>query len=322
MDRAASFDQLALDSPMLVKLEALAKLSLGSVQSLEGGSSIIPPPATNPLGPGALFARATWGPLDDIHLQFQRDGWAYFDRFRNLGAFVLSLDVPSRKDRFEHLSGPTESVLLQNNHQSRVIPIGARAEDFQKSRDALPEQYQLLEKFAGKGLDLPVFVPDTNALMNIAVTAADGAPARLDWERLAAGHPRILIVVVPPVVLELDELKRNRDERRRALAQAAISALWSIRLTPRGYPAWEVARDTFVDFLASEPNAAEMNFLSWLDSNRPDHRVIASSLDVARRFLADQVALITGDLNMALVAGFAGLRALKLGEQMPSDDPE
>lgn len=321
MDRLADFDGFSLDSPMILKLEVLGKLARLQMDSLERGSTVILPEKSDQYFSSSLFERAAWGPLDDLSLHFQRDGWAYYGRFRSLGSFVMALDVPSRRDRFRFLARSISAVLAQNNHAPGVLPSEARMEDFEEARRALPEQFRLLEEASDKKLGMPVFVPDTNVLMDIATPATNGVRASLDWERLAAGHRESLAVVLLPVVKELDELKRSRDDRRKALAQAAISVLWDIRSTGRGHKGWEVARDRYLDFLTTEPTSQEMEFLSWLDSERPDHRIVASALDVARRFLGDQVAVVTGDLNMTLLAGFAALRALKIGEPMPSDEP-
>lgn len=320
MDRLADFDELSLDSPLLLKLEVLAKLTLMHMNSLKGRSSVIPA-EPKPAYLVSILDKATWAPLDDLGLHFQRDAWGYYERFRNLGSFVLSRDVPSRRDRFRALEYSIERALTQNNHGGGVLPAGASMDDFEEAPEALREQYALLAAAASKGHGMPVFIPDTNVLMDIAVPAAGGAPATLDWNRFAAGQKTLLAVIVIPVIKELDELKRSRDERRKALAQAALSALWGIRSQTRAHRGFEVERDIFVDFLPSEPTEAEMQFLPWLDPARPDHRIIASALDVARRFLQEQVAIVTGDLSMAVLAGFAALRALKLGEAMPPNEP-
>lgn len=322
MDRILDFDEMSRDSALLVRLEALAKLTLGMLNILESSSSASGQDEALYIGVGepSYLNPARWGDLDALGLQAQRDAWRYYDRFNSLGSFVMGADVPSRKARFESLGADVNLVLLQDNTQP--VGVGADMKHFKEARDALPQQFELLKQAAKSALGIPIFVPDTNILMDIAERAEEGTAQAIAWERLKASHRQVRVIIVPPVVKELDELKRSRDNRRKSLARAAIAALWESRVHVRGPRGLEVARGVFVDFLATEPTAEDFAFLPWLDPGRPDHRVIASVLDVARRHLRDQVALVTGDLNMSILAGYAALRSLKLGEAMPDDDPE
>jgi len=307
------FDETILDYPMLDKLMNLAKLATITLRSLEEKSGIIPSPGMS-LG---LGGRTKWADLDDVGLELQRDAWAYFDRLLSLGSFVLAADVPSRKGRFDELASDVRFVLLQRNSDRFLGARGPEATDFGGARDAIKEQVQLLMQASPPTRACPIFVPDTNALLDISAKATGASQGPLDWARLIAAHRKAVVVIVLPVVKELDVLKHSRDKRRAELAQAAISVLWALRSRARTSEGCEVLRGVFVDFLPSEPTDKELEFLPWLDPQRPDHRIIASGLDVARRFARDQVAIVTGDLNMAILSGFGAIRALKLGQQMP-----
>jgi len=87
---------------------------------------------------------------------------------------------------------------------------------FKEARDALPEQFDLLSQAAKSAVGILVFVPDTSALMDI-VPDPSAPPA---WDSLKASHPEVRVIMVPPVVKELDDHKRNRDERRQRIARA------------------------------------------------------------------------------------------------------
>jgi len=96
MDSILDFDELSRDSSLLVRLEALGKLTLVMLNGLESASSA--PPGQQPGvylgGPGlpSYMYPLRWGALNALGLKCQRDAWLYYDRFNRLGSFVLGAD--------------------------------------------------------------------------------------------------------------------------------------------------------------------------------------------------------------------------------------
>lgn len=156
---------------------------------------------------------------------------------------------------------------------------------------ALPGNlYQPVEGFA-------IYVPDTNALL---------ANLSLETWRFP-DSPKFTIVLTPTVLAELDQLKVNhRVEQVRAKAEGLITRIKGYRARGRltdGVPL--VSKVSTLLALAYEPNVAET--LPWLDPANNDDRILASFVEVMRRFTRSPVLLVTRDVNLQNKAEFARL---------------
>jgi hypothetical protein len=166
-----------------------------------------------------------------------------------------------------------------------------------KASAALAEATALVAAcYDGSG-GLPVYVPDTNALLYNA--------ALEKWQ--FADAPRFRIVLVPTVLRELDELKVNhRVEAVREKAERMIRTI-------KGYRARSALTEGVPlvsgvsDLLAVPVEPVFEATLPWLDAASADDRVLASFLEVTRRYPHSAVILVTRDLNLQNKAEFAQL---------------
>lgn len=234
----------------------------------------------------------------------QRAAWITFAYVRSFGGFLMARDIPSRRELFLRHAEVVGSAIAQDEEQWH-LPKGA-SNRFTDALAALASMTQLLRDLPHNGHSMRVVVPDTNVLVNLAQRGRGSqegllGPLREEWWS-------ILVVVVPQVVRELDRMKAAY--RRTPLSEAAqdvIRRLNEIRQLERTMPAIPVEEQVQVDFLLTEPDKEDWARFPWLDASLPDHRIIISTLDAARRWPHDEVVLMTNDLHMALLASYAGI---------------
>jgi len=184
---------------------------------------------------------------------------------------------------------------------------------FEHAQTALEWMRQTLDELPRREHGMPVFVPDSNVLIELARDRSDDDAAALDWDALRGEWFAILVVIVPQVVKELDRLKYTQHGKGPGkLAQTVIRHLNDVWRRPRSLPAIPVSKTVQVELLLTEPSLEEFALFPWLDPSIGDHRILLSALDAARRWPRDRVMIATNDLSMKLLAGYADVAAVSL----------
>lgn len=133
-----------------------------------------------------------------------------------------------------------------------------------------------------------IVIPDTNSLV--------GTPDPSHYRALA-GSDSFVLLLLPTVLSELDELKnlhRNPDFREKAKKVITRVKGWRTQGSLRDGVI--VDRTITVRAIANEPDMK--NALSWLDPNIRDDRILASVLEVQSSYPTAKVVLVTGDINL------------------------
>lgn len=199
--------------------------------------------------------------------------------------------APDRVNRVTELLGVMRRVAEQSDDTA-----GAGFRDLETARQELTVAVTRLGEFvdmlpSAHGSGGRLLVPDTNAVI--------WQPDLTAWEIGTA-----TIVMLPTVIVELDELKM-RDGPVGAKADKAIRQL--NEMERRG--------DTFVGVkLAGKGRLRELPIdpplpvrPPWLTTENADDRILAGALGIALDDLAAHVVLVTRDRNMRNKARLAGL---------------
>ncbi|MFW6042036.1 MAG: PIN domain-containing protein [Guyparkeria sp.] len=161
---------------------------------------------------------------------------------------------------------------LERSARDRTIPSNI---DLARARST--EQFDALRRLvalgtAGNNGEI-VLVPDTNALLfNPDVAVYTGAVGRVGY----------LVVLLPTVLSELDDLKdRGRTSDVRDQAGKVIERIKGLRDRGSLINGVKVARQVY---LRAEPRETQASsVLNWLDPAVPDDRIIAAALDIQAR---------------------------------------
>lgn len=146
-----------------------------------------------------------------------------------------------------------------------------------------------------------LLVPDTNALI--------ASPALQSWR--FEGIPRFEILLVPTLLVELDQLKMDhRNQEVRDKAQAVIRQVKEFRRRGSLNEGVSVVKGTMtLRSFAKEPNVTEA--LPWLVPGVPDDCILASTVEAMRAHPRSTVLLVSGDINLQNKAAFAGVAFLE-----------
>ncbi len=127
----------------------------------------------------------------------------------------------------------------------------------------------------------------------------------VDWESLV-GAPRVTLLVVSQVLIELDEKKdqtRNLTSKLRDRVRKVVKALSAARQTGHSAGGKSV--------LFFRPTLVDDDYQPYsLSKDQPDDRIVGAVLRFARENPGSDVAVVTRDLNMTLTAEGAGLRVV------------
>jgi hypothetical protein len=221
---------------------------------------------------------------------------ALLQKYRQFHAIVKVVAAGHSSEDLNEVDQSDKTLLATIEQTSTAWEESTKAV-VDKCVEALDQQIGLLAAFAPSATDASVFVPDTNALL-----------FNPDLEKWSfEGYPSLLLVLLPVVLSEIDKLKiehRNEDVRKKA--EGLINRIKEYRR--RGSLCDGVPLKTGVSQImsvATEPDFSTT--LPWLDSNNADDRLLASFLEVVRRFPHSPVTLVTRDINLQNKAEFARL---------------
>jgi rRNA-processing protein FCF1 len=238
-----------------------------------------------------------WGPLDTDGLRAQAKAKALYERFDELARFALNASIPALFERFEDNRSVLLALVNQVDHEDRVHGWSAnRLLDF---KPALAAQIGALKSAAFMKAESQL-VPDTNVVLAVP-----------NLQKLAEGlEGECTIVIVPTVIHELDKLKASsRSQEVREKARGAIRRLKEMRRRGNLLEGVPLEGKLRLRATAHEPKAQEL--VSWLEPVHQDDRLLAATMDVARRNLSGTTRLVTSDLNLQNKAALVGVAFLE-----------
>lgn len=247
-----------------------------------------------------FFGYAKWGWKPGPGLVNERTRLlSDLDEWFGLFRLVHQDALPETVKRIE----AAESLLRRwLEHEGKDHSIPSSIEKAIAKATAAFEELRALIALVADGPGGFLVVPDTNSLLlepDVATYAME------------LGTDDYCVVMVPPVLAELDDLKdRGRTEDVRKAATAAIRRLKGLR--DRGDPreGVKVERRTTLRFEHRDVRPSEI--LEWLDPTVPDDRLLAAALDLQGRHPGAAVVLVTGDINLQTKAAVAALPFLDL----------
>lgn len=157
--------------------------------------------------------------------------------------------------------------------------------------------YEILSLYSDSNSKETILIPDTNAIL----TELD--PVK--YIELAETD-RFTLIFLPTVLSELDELKvKSNSQEFRDKVKSVISRLKGYRKQGNLIDGVIVHKTITIRMIATEPDFDRT--LSWLDKENNDDRIVASVLEIQRRFPSSEICIVTGDINLQNKAEMAGL---------------
>lgn len=244
------------------------------------------------------FASWGWKPNADLvhertRLLVDLDEWIGLFRLIHRDA------LPETTKRIED----AESLLRRwLEHESGDHSIPSTIEKAIAKAKEMFDELRALIALVASGPHGCLVVPDTSALLREPDVAT---------YKSALGTDDYCVVLVPPVLAELDELKdRGRTDDVRKAAAAAVRRLKGLRDRGDAREGVKVQGRTTLRFEHRDVRASTI--LEWLDDAVPDDRVLAAALDLQGRHPVAAVVLVTGDMNLQTKAAVAALPFLDL----------
>jgi hypothetical protein len=244
------------------------------------------------------FASWGWTPNPDLvndrtRLHSGLDEWVSLFRLIHRDA------LPETAKRIESAESLLRRWLAQEG-SDHSVPSNI-ADAISKVRTTFDELRTLIAQVA-VGTGGYLVVPDTNALLREPDVASYGT---------ALGTDEYCVVMVPPVLAELDEQKdRGRTEEVRKAANTAIRRLKGLRDRGDARQGVRVQGRTTLRFEHRDVRPPEI--LEWLDTSVPDDRLLAAALDLQGRMPTSSVVLVTSDINLQTKASVAALPFLDI----------
>jgi PIN domain len=237
-----------------------------------------------------------WGPLNDPGRRLQRqllESWRpLMERIR----LLLGSDPSATHQRLDELDAFVICWLDRPSGEFDFTIPKSIPEAKERFQAELTGCLELLDSL-GQSTGATTVVPDTNVLIR--------SPDVAHYDRVL-GVSAYTVVLVPPVLAELDALKLGRispEVREKARKFSERIKEWRRRgELHRGVKA---EGQVVVRAEGREPNFDAS--LTWLDPTVVDDRIIACVLELQRRYPTDRVVLLTGDVNLLAKADMAGI---------------
>jgi hypothetical protein len=206
-----------------------------------------------------------------------------YDHYADLVRVLVRGLTDDSVAEFEQADREVRSFIEQSHSTWCDTP----AEAMGKATEALDAIQNLLKRLhSGDGET--IVVPDTNALL--------AAPHLDRWQFPEVD--RFVVVLVPTILGELDELKvthRNEDVRERA--KALISRIKEFFRRGDARAGIPIVKDKITfRTVATEPRVADS--LPWLDAGNNDDRFLASIIELMRLNVRSRVGIVSEDINL------------------------
>jgi PIN domain len=237
-----------------------------------------------------------WGPLDNLGQQLQRrllETWGpLMERIR----LLLGGDPSATQQRLDDVNAFVTRWLDRPTGEFDFTIPKSIPEAKERFRAELAPCFELLDSL-GQSAGATTVVPDTNVLIR--------SPDVAGYDRVL-GVTAYTVVLIPPVLAELDALKVGRiSPEVREKARKFSERIKEWRRRGELHRGVKVQGQVAVRTEGREPKVGAS--LSWLDPTVVDDRIIACVLEVQRRHPTDRVVLLTGDVNLLAKADMAGV---------------
>jgi PIN domain len=237
-----------------------------------------------------------WGPVDDPGRRLQRqllETWRpLMERIR----LLLAADPSATRQRLDELDAFVTRWLDRPDDEFDFTIPKSIPEAQEQFRAELARCFELLDSL-GQSSGATTVVPDTNVLIR--------SPDIARYSQVL-GVSAYTVVLVPPVLAELDALKVGRiSPEVREKARKFSERIKEWRRRGELHRGVKVQGHVVVRSEGREPSVEAS--LSWLDPTVVDDRIIACVLELQRHHPTDRVVLLTGDVNLLAKADMAGI---------------
>jgi hypothetical protein len=237
-----------------------------------------------------------WGPLDDSGRRLQRQLLETWRPLMERVRLLLAADPSATRQRLDELDAFMTRWLDRPDGEFDFTIPKSIPEAQDQFRVELARCFELLESL-GQSTGATTIVPDTNVLIR--------SPDVARYEQVL-GVSAYTVVLVPPVLAELDALKLGRiSPEVREKARKVSERIKEWRRRGELHRGVKVQGQVVVRTEGREPKVDAS--LSWLDPTVVDDRIIACLLELQRRHPTDRVVLLTGDVNLLAKADMAGI---------------
>jgi len=234
----------------------------------------------------------SWQPLGQEGSRLQS---RLLEDYRRFSAIIRTLMCEQPRGTLQELEN-RDRILTAVIEQHQAVWWRTPREACNEAFRALDDQLAGLDRLYDSSEGIPLFIPDTNALLF--------NPELESWRFPDA--PRFALVLVPTVLAEIDQLKVIRTGDLRDKADSVVRRIKGYRGRGRLTEGVTLVRNVSdLVSLAIEPDMTKS--LPWLDPNNQDDRLLAAMVEVMRAHPRSPVVLVTRDINLQNKAEFARL---------------
>jgi hypothetical protein len=218
------------------------------------------------------------------------------EKYRHFYSLLTALLKKQPKDTLKKLF-ESDKVLMQVIEQNTPTWCKTTQEAFDKAKQAIQIELELLSRLFDPSEDESIYIPDTNALLY--------NPDIESWE--FPNVSKFTIILLPTILSELDSLKINhRNDAVRKNAETVIRKIKEYRRRGKLTEGIPVVKDKImIQAIAIEPDMKAT--LKWLDSDNNDDRILAGVLEMMRLRPRSVVTVISRDINFQNKAEFAAI---------------
>lgn len=235
-------------------------------------------------------------PLNDEGRQLQS---RVLEEYRRFYALLRILFHEQPQHTIQTLS--MADAVLETTIEQQSTWCSTTEKALQTAVDALRSEFGLIRGLYDASGGTTLYVPDTNALLY--------NPKLETWA--FAESPKFTLILLPTVLSELDSHKtNNRNEAVRDKANKLIHQIKEFRRRGKLIDGVVVVKGKIsIMTIATEPKT--MFFLPWFDPNNNDDRILASTLEVMRRYPKSPVVVVSLDVNLQNKADFARITCIE-----------
>lgn len=196
----------------------------------------------------------------------------------------LTLSGPEHLKEFEELRETVQRIYIRGSNSDGPLSEGLE-ENTRQVHEAIDMQLALIDSLpSAHEAEQLILVPDTNALLQDP-----------DIENWQTGNQTCTIVIVSQVQAELDAKKAGSSK----VAEKAASLIRRFKEYSRRGDSLEGVPLAGARCFREAPIRPNMEQApSWLDSDQPDDRILAATLELAANHLSSRVILVTRDRGL------------------------
>lgn len=235
-----------------------------------------------------------WGPMGDEGQPHAKTARTLFSRWQALALQAIRVGAPERESSFTEHNGTISRVIEQTNDWYGIGAYQGGIEEVRRDvTDSLDAQTAVLNGLpTAHGPGEALLVADTSAFLD-----------RPDLQAWALGGKSWTVVVLPQVLSELDDKKR--DPRTREAATKVIRQMTDLGRRGDTLAGVQLSGKLRYREIATSPDMDTT--VPWLRRDVPDDQIVAGALDLACQDLTGTVCLLASDRNLHNKARVAGL---------------